>query len=109
MKYESTITDRYALYNGDCVEVTKQMPDNSIDFMIFSPPFANLYIYSDDLRDMGNCKNTDEFFEQFVTTESIPKREKYHKFIKSIFTDRKISELFKDVWAILKLLWSILI
>lgn len=65
MKYEPTITDRYALYNGDCVEVTKQMPDNSIDFTIFSPPFANLYIYSDDLRDMGNCKNTDEFFAQF--------------------------------------------
>lgn len=61
----SVITDKYALYNGDCVEVLSQMPDNSNHFQIFSPPFANLYIYSDDLRDMGNCKNTDEFFEQF--------------------------------------------
>lgn len=57
--------ERYALYNGDCVEVTAQMPDNSVDFQIFSPPFANLYIYSDDLRDMGNCKNEDEFFQSF--------------------------------------------
>lgn len=58
------ITDRYALYNGDCVEITAQMPDNSVHFEIFSPPFANLYIYSDDLRDMGNCKDVDEFFQQ---------------------------------------------
>ncbi len=58
-------SDRYCFYNGDCVEVARQMPDNSIHFQIFSPPFANLYIYSDDLRDMGNCRNTEEFFEQF--------------------------------------------
>lgn len=62
---QEVITDKFALYNGDCIDVTKQLPDESIDFQIFSPPFANLYIYSDDLRDMGNCKNTDEFFEQF--------------------------------------------
>lgn len=58
-------TDKFALYNGDCVEVTSQLPDESVHFQIFSPPFANLYIYSDDLRDMGNCKNEDEFFKQF--------------------------------------------
>ena len=58
-------TDRYTLINGDCVEAVSQMPDNSVHFEIFSPPFANLYIYSDDLRDMGNCKNEEEFFEQF--------------------------------------------
>ena len=57
--------ERFALYNGDCVEVVSQMPDESVHFQIFSPPFANLYIYSDDLRDMGNCKDEDEFFEQF--------------------------------------------
>ena len=57
------ITDKYALYNGDCVELTAQLPDNSVHFQIFSPPFANLYIYSDDLRDMGNCKNEAEFFK----------------------------------------------
>lgn len=59
----SRITDKFALYNGDCVDITRQIPDNSVHFEIFSPPFANLYIYSDDLRDMGNCKNVDEFFE----------------------------------------------
>lgn len=58
-------TTRYALYNGDCVQIIKQLPDNSVHFSIFSPPFANLYIYSDDLADMGNCKNHEEFFEQF--------------------------------------------
>ena len=50
-----------------------------------------------------------EFFDMFTTTESIPKRAKYHKFIKSIFKDRKISVLFKDIWAAIKLLWSILV
>lgn len=49
------------------------------------------------------------FFKMFTTTDSIPKREKYHKFIKSIFTDRKFTELFKDAWTALKLLWSILV
>lgn len=50
-----------------------------------------------------------EFFKMFTTTDSIPKRKKYHKFIKSIFTDRKITVLFKDFWAAVKLLWSILV
>lgn len=55
----------FSIYNGDCVRIIKEIPDNSIHFNIFSPPFANLYIYSDDLADMGNCKDIDEFFEQF--------------------------------------------
>ncbi|MDO5566215.1 MAG: DNA methyltransferase [Planctomycetia bacterium] len=55
----------FAAYNGDCVEFAKNMPDNSVDFQVFSPPFANLYIYSDDLRDMGNCKDSEEFFTNF--------------------------------------------
>ena len=61
----SVIKNDYAIYNGDCVELMKTMPDESIDFSIFSPPFVNLYIYSDDLRDMGNCKDSEEFFKQF--------------------------------------------
>lgn len=61
----SEITDRYSLYNADCVEVYSQLPENSLHLHVFSPPFANLYIYSEDLRDMGNCKDTDEFFQQF--------------------------------------------
>ncbi|OZV12317.1 DNA methylase [Tissierella sp. P1] len=57
--------ENFSIYNGDCVRIIKEIPDNSVHFPIFSPPFANLYIYSDDLADMGNCKDIDEFFEQF--------------------------------------------
>lgn len=49
------------------------------------------------------------FFEMFTSVNGIPKKENYHKFIKSIFTDRKISELFKDIWALIRLLWGILV
>jgi len=59
------ITNTFSLYNGDCVQIIKQMPNDSIHLSIFSPPFANLYIYSEDLADMGNCKNSEEFFRQF--------------------------------------------
>ena len=48
------------------------------------------------------------FFKMFVSVDSIPKRKKYLDFIKSIFTDRKMSELFKDAGSVIKLLWSIL-
>ena len=59
------IDEKMALYNGDSCQLIKQIPDESVHFQVFSPPFANLYIYSDDLADMGNCKNSGEFFEQF--------------------------------------------
>lgn len=59
------MTDKCSLYHGDCVQLIKQIPNDSVHFPIFSPPFANLYIYSDDLADMGNCKNHEEFFKQF--------------------------------------------
>ena len=54
-------------------------------------------------------KKINEFFKMFSTTDSIPKRKKYHKFIKSIFTDRNFSALFADFWTVIKLLWSILV
>lgn len=60
-----TIKDKFALYNGDCVEVVKGIPDNSIHYSIFSPPFASLYTYSNSDRDMGNSKNDNEFYEHF--------------------------------------------
>lgn len=65
MSVPHKITNRFALYNGDCVELMQLIPENSVHLEVFSPPFANLYIYSDDLRDMGNCRNIDEFFQQF--------------------------------------------
>ena len=49
------------LIHGDCVEETRKLESDSMDFIIFSPPFADLYTYSDDIRDMGNSKNFDEF------------------------------------------------
>jgi hypothetical protein len=61
----SVITDEYALYRGDCVEVASQMPDKSVHLSVYSPPFAGLYHYSSDERDMSNCRNRDEFFEHY--------------------------------------------
>lgn len=57
--------ENWNLYNGDCVEVASGLPDSSIDYSIFSPPFASLYTYSNSPRDMGNCRNDAEFFEHF--------------------------------------------
>lgn len=62
---DQIIESDFALYNGDCVEITRSLPDNSIHYSIFSPPFASLYTYSNSDRDMGNCQSDDEFFEHF--------------------------------------------
>jgi DNA modification methylase len=59
------ITDKFALYNGDCCEVLKTLPDNCVDMSVYSPPFCGLYNYSSDPRDMSNCKGYDEFFEHY--------------------------------------------
>lgn len=53
--------ERFTLINGDCVEVAASLPDNSIDFSVYSPPFAHLFVYSDSERDMGNVKDEAEF------------------------------------------------
>lgn len=55
----------WTLYEGDCCEVIKAIPDGSMDLSIHSPPFANLYIYSDSKRDMGNCSNDKEFLRHY--------------------------------------------
>lgn len=55
----------WAAYQADCVEFTQQMPDASIDFSVYSPPFANLYVYSDSIADMGNSVDDDEFMEGY--------------------------------------------
>ena len=54
----------YKLYNDDCVNVCRQLPDDCIDLTITSIPFANLYTYSDDPRDFSNVKDLNEFFQQ---------------------------------------------
>jgi len=55
----------YEIFNNDCVEQLIKTPDNHFGFSIFSPPFAELYTYSDDIRDMGNSKDYDQFFNHF--------------------------------------------
>ena len=57
--------DNWTMMLGDCVAETKKVADNSIDFTIFSPPFSNLYIYSESEADMGNCADDQEFFQHF--------------------------------------------
>lgn len=56
---------RWAMYQGDCVETLRGIPDNSIHYSIFSPPFASLYTYSNSDRDMGNSSDGAEFAQHF--------------------------------------------
>lgn len=62
---EQVIEKDWAAYHGDCVEVVSGIPDNSLHYSIFSPPFASLYTYSNSDRDMGNCKDAEVFLEHF--------------------------------------------
>jgi len=62
---DQLITDRYALYNGDCMDVITTMQDESIDLSVYSPPFANLYTYSSSERDMSNVSSNEEFLQQY--------------------------------------------
>jgi hypothetical protein len=62
---DQTITEQYALYNGDCCEVLPTLPDESVDLSIYSPPFCGLYQYSSSERDMSNCRSCDDFFDHY--------------------------------------------
>ncbi len=62
---EQLITDNYAIYCGDCVEVMQDLADESIHLSVYSPPFAGLYQYSSDERDLSNSIDKDEFFEHY--------------------------------------------
>jgi DNA modification methylase len=65
MAAHQELTDRYAIYNGDSVELIKALPDSSVGMSVFSPPFSSLYTYSASDRDMGNCGSDDEFYKHF--------------------------------------------
>lgn len=71
MDLNQIITDRYALYNGDCCQVMPTLPDKCVDLSVYSPPFCGLYNYSSDERDLSNCGSYDEFFKhyEFVVSE----------------------------------------
>ena len=62
---DKKITDRYAIYNADTTDAIKSIPDNSVGLEIFSPPFSQLYTYSNSDRDLGNSRNDDEFYTHF--------------------------------------------
>ena len=61
----STITERFSAYHADTVDVARALPSDSVDFAIFSPPFASLYTYSNSPRDLGNVRNDAEFFAHY--------------------------------------------
>lgn len=65
------VAENYAIFNGDCIEVMKSLPDESIHLSVYSPPFGGLYHYSSDDRDLSNCRDYDHFFEHydFVVSE----------------------------------------
>ena len=65
MTKDQLITEDYAIYNSDCMEVIPTIPDNSIDLSVYSPPFAGLYNYSSSHRDFSNCETKEQFLEQY--------------------------------------------
>lgn len=62
---DQLITDKYAIYNADCMDVAGMLEDNSIDLSIYSPPFAGLYNYSSSEKDFSNCENKEQFLDQY--------------------------------------------
>lgn len=62
---DQVITDKYAIYKGDCCELMAKLPDESIHLSIYSPPFGGLYHYSSSDNDLSNCKDYNEFFDHY--------------------------------------------
>lgn len=62
---DQVVTDRYAIYHADCCDVVRGLPDRSVGYSVFSPPFSSLYTYSNSPRDIGNVRDHGEFFEHF--------------------------------------------
>lgn len=60
------ITDRFAVYNGDCIDVMAGLPDASVHLSVYSPPFGGLYHYSSNDRDLSNNDDYDAFFEHYA-------------------------------------------
>lgn len=63
---DQKLTDRYAIYNGDCIEVMATLPAASIHLSVYSPPFGGLYCYSSSENDLSNCKDYGQFFEHYA-------------------------------------------
>jgi DNA modification methylase len=65
MVKEQEVKENYAIYNGDCMEVVSTLKSESIDLVIYSPPFAGLYNYSSSEKDFSNCENKEQFLQQY--------------------------------------------
>lgn len=65
MVKDQLVTDQYAIYNADCMDVVRAMEPNSIDLSVYSPPFAGLYQYSSSEKDFSNCESKEQFLEQY--------------------------------------------
>lgn len=63
---DQIVTNDYAIYNGDCIEVLQTLPPDSVHLSIYSPPFCGLYQYSSHERDLSNCDSYDQFFEHYA-------------------------------------------
>jgi DNA modification methylase len=59
------IHDKFSLYNADCVDLARSLPDNSIDFSVYSPPFESLFVFSNSERDMGNNASSADFWQHY--------------------------------------------
>lgn len=68
---DQVLVDKYALYNGDCIEVMAKLPAESVHLSVYSPPFGGLYHYSSNEKDLSNCRDYKQFFEhyEFVVRE----------------------------------------
>lgn len=62
---DQEITEDYAIYHGDCIDVMGSFPDEKVHLSIYSPPFGGLYHYSSSERDLSNCKDYKEFFKHY--------------------------------------------
>ena len=65
MVKNQVISDNYAIYESDCMFVLANIPTESIDFSVYSPPFAGLYNYSSSENDFSNCETKEQFLEQY--------------------------------------------
>jgi DNA modification methylase len=63
---DQVVTDRYALYLADCIEVMGTLPSDSVHLSVYSPPFGGLYHYSSSERDLSNCRSYEEFFDHYA-------------------------------------------
>lgn len=66
MVKDQVVTEDYAIYNGDCMEVIPTFADESADLVVYSPPFAGLYNYSSSEHDFSNCESKEQFLDQLA-------------------------------------------